>query len=253
MEENNPRRELYNMLKEDGYYNGNYSAFTANIDKPNARRELFDMLTADGYYNGDWDSFNKRLTKTVYNPTTNRAVQVEKPQNTWEQTVNNYSAGVKGAPMMLTPFGQNEWSKSSLQPDRIQKEALTPKKSKADRIIEFINEQHNQTQPSPYKPLGTTYEMAKESMPEQKQMDEMFEQTMSDANKRFADVYEKEMRTASSYSTNAMLGTHLAASRRANEEVTPSKIIGAIQEKIMGAPQNSNGGNGNAPVDPIMQ
>ena len=50
------------MLKEDGYYNGNFSDFTSNIDKENGRRELFSMLKEDGYYNGDWETFNRNLT-----------------------------------------------------------------------------------------------------------------------------------------------------------------------------------------------
>ena len=242
--------KIYQTLKSDGVtgIGKDENEFYELMQKPDNRKKVYDYLSSNEYtgLGNNLDEFSS----FVYNPATNRAERVANTQDSWEQTVDKFSAGVKGAPKALTPFGQSEWKKSPLQPDRIQKEALTPKKSKADRIIE----QRNQTQPSPYKPLGTTYEMAKESMPEQKQMDEMFEQTMSDANKRFNKVYGREMQYVPSFSTNSFLGSHLNAVRQANKEVTPSKIIGAIQEKIMGAPQNTEGGNANnAPADPITQ
>lgn len=56
------RRQLYNKMKEAQVFDGDYSSFTSDIDKPEFRQQLYDQLHNAEVYTGKFEDFDRDLT-----------------------------------------------------------------------------------------------------------------------------------------------------------------------------------------------
>ena len=49
VEKASANEQLFNVLKEDGHYDGDYSAFNSQFSTPETQNQLFNVLKEDGH------------------------------------------------------------------------------------------------------------------------------------------------------------------------------------------------------------
>lgn len=106
------RRQLYTKMKEAKVFDGDYSSFTSDIDKPDFRKQLYDQLYNAEVYTGNFEDFDKDLTgdKKRFSVKTNKGTQyfgTKEEGDTWAKQHKNKQNGVAND-AGVTPMTEEE-------------------------------------------------------------------------------------------------------------------------------------------------